>query len=318
MGVWERSLAGIAIANRNKNLVESFRHVLPDSRRRTMLGLRTAFDATFADPTPWRSASAPLPPQLANRGMKLLLDSCRNHVARITRWVSEHRIFYSRHVEDVSSDPASYWKFKAAIYGMRTGSIFPGSRKFCSSTRELGCGIRCLPPFQHAAQCDGIRCDMAMLLLNKNFERTLGQSAPGFGPPTEYGVTLIPLPRRLIRISSSIAEAYWIKSGSCSSWGFDFCYDKRSDARLEHDNAESVRLQLCADSGYQKKLLRFLEIIEGRGLRKSFQLRKSGRRDLTSSVPGARCFLRRSIGRPEKSGYPCSGQAPGQSLRTRT
>ena len=30
MGVWERSPAGIAIANRNKNLIEDFRRALPD------------------------------------------------------------------------------------------------------------------------------------------------------------------------------------------------------------------------------------------------------------------------------------------------
>ena len=41
--------------------------------------------------------------------------------------------------------------------------------------------------------------------------------------------------------------------------GFDFCYDKRLYDRLEHESAESVRLHLCADAGYQKKLLRFIE-----------------------------------------------------------
>jgi hypothetical protein len=41
--------------------------------------------------------------------------------------------------------------------------------------------------------------------------------------------------------------------------GFDFCYDKRLYDRLEHENAENVRLHLCADLAYQSKLLRFLE-----------------------------------------------------------
>ena len=30
MGVWERSPAGVAIANQNRNLLESFRQALPD------------------------------------------------------------------------------------------------------------------------------------------------------------------------------------------------------------------------------------------------------------------------------------------------
>ena len=36
-----------------------------------------------------------------------------------------------------------------------------------------------------AGQCDGIRCDMAMLLLNAVFERTWGSRA-GQPPATEY------------------------------------------------------------------------------------------------------------------------------------
>src|SRR5262249_5243123 len=36
-------------------------------------------------------------------------------------------------------------------------------------------------------------------------------------------------------------------------------YDKRLYDRLEHDSPESVRLHLCADLGYQEKLLRFIE-----------------------------------------------------------
>jgi hypothetical protein len=35
--------------------------------------------------------------------------------------------------------------------------------------------------------------------------------------------------------------------------------DKRLYDRLEHDNAETVRLHLCADLAYREKLLRFIE-----------------------------------------------------------
>ena len=36
-----------------------------------------------------------------------------------------------------------------------------------------------------AGQCDGVRCDMAMLLMNKIFERTWGPRA-GTRPSTDY------------------------------------------------------------------------------------------------------------------------------------
>jgi hypothetical protein len=38
MGVWERSVAGIAIANQNKGLLEDFRRALPDFRSEDNVG----------------------------------------------------------------------------------------------------------------------------------------------------------------------------------------------------------------------------------------------------------------------------------------
>ena len=54
-----------------------------------------------------------------------------------------------------------------------------------------------------------------------------------------------------------IAEAYWDLEWELQQQGFDFCYDKRLYDRLEHENAESVRLHLCADLAYQDKLAAF-------------------------------------------------------------
>jgi hypothetical protein len=51
----------------------------------------------------------------------------------------------------------------------------------------------------------------------------------------------------------------WDLEWELQQQGFDFCYDKKLYDRLEHGNAESVRLHLCADLVYQNKLLRFVE-----------------------------------------------------------
>ena len=97
-----------------------------------------------------------------------------------------------------------------------------------------------------ARQCDGVRCDMAMLLLNAIFERTWGHRA-GPRPATEYWRDVIQAvkgrhPRFLL-----LAEAYWDREWDLQQQGFDYCYDKRLYDRLAHDTAESVRLHLCAD-----------------------------------------------------------------------
>jgi hypothetical protein len=99
---------------------------------------------------------------------------------------------------------------------------------------------------------------MAMLFLNQVFERTWGGHA-GPRPVTEYWVDVISATKDKHPTLLFIAEAYWDLEWELQQLGFDFCYDKKLYDRMEHGNAESVRLHLCADVSYQAKLLRFIE-----------------------------------------------------------
>ena len=103
-----------------------------------------------------------------------------------------------------------------------------------------------------AEQCDGIRCDMAMLMLNAIFERTWGGRA-GARPVNDYWTTIIPAIKGKYPDFRFIAEAYWDLEWELQQQGFDFCYDKKLYDRMEHGDAESVRLHLLADLTYQEK-----------------------------------------------------------------
>jgi hypothetical protein len=111
---------------------------------------------------------------------------------------------------------------------------------------------------QIADQCDGVRCDMAMLVMNDVFERTWGQRA-GARPAADYWTTLIPAVRERHSGFRFLAEAYWDLEWALQQQGFDFCYDKKLYDRMEHADAESVRQHLLADMSYQTRLVRFLE-----------------------------------------------------------
>jgi hypothetical protein len=141
-----------------------------------------------------------------------------------------------------------------------------------------------------AGQCDGIRCDMAMLLLNSIFERTWGGRV-GHVPATEYWRALIPAVKQGHPDFLFIAEAYWDLEWELQQQGFDYCYDKRLYDRLEHDNAESVRLHLCADLAYQTKLLRFIENHDEPRAAATFSPAKDRAAALiTATLTGARLF----------------------------
>jgi hypothetical protein len=109
-----------------------------------------------------------------------------------------------------------------------------------------------------AEQCDGIRCDMAMLMLNNIFERTWGARA-GVKPPNEYWTTVISAIKGRHPEFRFIAEAYWDLEWELQQQGFDFCYDKKLYDRMEHGDPESVRQHLLADLSYQERMVRFIE-----------------------------------------------------------
>jgi hypothetical protein len=262
MGVWERSPSGIAIANQNPNLLADFRRALPDFRPEDNVGSpycvrRYVVDQHLGGPKGLAVARR----ELAKRGLRLILDFVPNHVAPDHPWVTQHpEYFIQGTTEDLQSDSASYTKLGATVYACGRDPYFPAwpdvlqINAFQPRLRQQV--VETLSEI--ASQCDGVRCDMAMLLTNPIFERTWGTRA-GPRPATEYWVDVIPAVKKAYPNFLFIAEAYWDLEWELQQQGFDFCYDKRLYDRLEHSNAESIRLHLCADLTYQEKLVRFLE-----------------------------------------------------------
>jgi len=109
-----------------------------------------------------------------------------------------------------------------------------------------------------ADQCDGVRCDMAMLVMNDVFARTWGDRV-GPNPSTDYWPTVIPAVRNTHPGFVFLAEAYWDLEWALQQQGFNYCYDKRLYDRILQGPAEQVRLHLMADDEYQHHLVRFIE-----------------------------------------------------------
>ena len=104
-----------------------------------------------------------------------------------------------------------------------------------------------------AGQCDGVRCDMAMLVLPDVFERTWGIRADLFWPKATEAV------RRKHPDFLFMAEVYWDLEWTMQQQGFDYTYDKRLYDRLREGHARPVREHFHAGLDYQNKLARFLE-----------------------------------------------------------
>ena len=294
MGVWERSPAGTAIANRNHGLLEDFRRALPDFRPGDNVGSpycvrRYVVDQYLGGPKGLAIARQ----ELASRGMNLVLDFVPNHVAPDHPWVVEFPEYLVRgHADDASRDPASFIEVEGDVYACGRDPHFPAWPDVLQlNAFEPGLRQAAIETISSvASQCDGVRCDMAMLLLNPIFERTWG-SRVGQRPATEYWVDVIRAIKTAYPDFLFIAEAYWDLEWELQQQGFDFCYDKRLYDRLEHSNAESVRLHLCADLAYQAKLLRFIENHDEPRAAAKFSNAKQRVAAVTmATLPGVRLF----------------------------
>lgn len=294
MGVWERSPKGIAIANQNKNLLKDFRRALPDFRSEDNVGSPYCVRRYVVDPHLGGTESlARARSELKKRGMNLVLDFVPNHVAPDHPWVAEHpEYFILGNVDDATKDPSSFVEACGRVCARGRDPYFPAWQDVLQ-LNAFNRGLRTAvieTVDSIAEQCDGIRCDMAMLMLNAIFERTWGSRA-GARPGTEYWVDVISAIKSTHPGFLFIAEAYWDLEWELQQRGFDFCYDKKLYDRLEHSNAESVRLHLCADLGYQSKLLRFIENHDEPRASATFMPAKQKVAALTiATLPGIRMF----------------------------
>lgn len=250
MGVWERSPAGIAISMQNKGLLEDFRRALPDFKSEDNVGSPYCVRRYVVDEhLGGTKGLAVARKALSKRGIRLILDFVPNHVAPDNPWVTEHpEYFIPGNADDgtlfaCGRDPY----FPPWPDVLQLNAFQPGLRQAMVKTIS-----------EIAEQCDAIRCDMAMLMLNTIFERTWGARA-GTKPSEEYWTTLIAAVKAKHPEFKFIAEAYWDLEWTLQQQGFDFCYDKKLYDRMEHNDAETIRQHLLADLSYQKKMVRFIE-----------------------------------------------------------
>jgi glycosidase len=261
LSVWQTGLAGQRISRGNPEWRREFQETLPDLREEDIPGSGFAITGyTVHQDLGGDAALARLRERLRRRKLRLLLDFVPNHTGLDHPWVEDHPEYYITGSElDLSRAPRNYtWvprKKGDLLLALGRDPYFPG----WPDALQLNYGN---PAAQEAmigellkigGQCDGVRCDMAMLVLPEVFERTWSIRSQPFWPKATRSV------RQRVKDFCFMAEVYWDLEWTLQQQGFDYTYDKRLYDRLRDQQGRPVREHFHAGLEYQNKMARFLE-----------------------------------------------------------
>ena len=261
LSVWRTGVVAQQISRTNHEWRREFQETLPDLREEDIAGSGFAITGYTVHPELGGDrALTRIRQRLRDRGLRLMLDFVPNHTAPDHPWVEEHLDYYVAGTEaDLAHAPHNYTRLTLRA-GERVVAFgrdpyfagWPDTLQLDYSnpaTQEAMRGEL----LRIAEQCDGVRCDMAMLVLPDVFERTWGRRAPLFWPDTTRRV------RERVPGFCFMAEVYWDLEWTMLQQGFDYAYDKRLYDRLRDGHARPVREHLLAGPDYQEKLARFME-----------------------------------------------------------
>jgi hypothetical protein len=201
--------------------------------------------------------------RLLTHGLKLLLDFVPNHVGLDHRWLTERPEFF---VQSALQKPGTFLQRIGAhshwLAHGRDPHFLPWVDTAQLDYRNPAVRRAMIEHLQSVAQrCDGVRCDMTMLVLNDVFARTwAGFPSSVCAPATEFWAEAIPAVKTRFPNFLFMAEVYWDLEGRLQSLGFDYTYDKRLYDHLIFRHHDQVQRHLMdASPEFLRGSVHFLE-----------------------------------------------------------
>jgi hypothetical protein len=190
--------------------------------------------------------------KLRERGLGLILDFVPNHLGLDHPWLTTRPGLFVR------SAAARSETFPVTVAGETSWVAHGKDPNFpaWSDTAQLDYRV----PATRAAmtdvllsiaeQCDGVRCDMAMLLLAEVFSG-VWRDFPCWEPAAggEFWAEAIATVKRKHPHFLFIAEAYWNLEGRLASLGFDYAYDKEFYDRLTRRDYSALQAHVRGGGG---------------------------------------------------------------------
>lgn len=296
MGVWQESPESRRIAREDKDINNYLASVRPNYKKEDIIGSQySIYDYRVNDKFGGDAALLVLKKRLNDLGIALILDFAGNHLSLdhpLT--LSEPEMFINLGREPYPEEKPFFFKTKDGrwlAYGrdphfpawtdsVQINYFNPKARKFLNDTLT-----------KIAPLCDGLRCDMVMLVLNNMFKTAWGKYIKEPLPQEEFWTQAIKKIKSAIPRFVFIAEVYWGLEWEVQEQGFDYTYDKILYDRLLGSCAQDIQGHLNAEHLYQKRSIRFIANHDEESPLAAFGKEKSmAASAIISTIDGARLF----------------------------
>ncbi len=199
--------------------------------------------------------------KLHQHGLKLILDFVPNHLAPDHPWVATHP---ERFVQCDSTDASSFiggsGDYPVRLCNGRDPYFAPWNDTVQLDYRRQDTRTAMLGELESIAQrCDGVRCDMAMLVINDIFFDTWKEQLCRDTEVTEdFWPTAIHSIREQHADFLFLAEAYWNRERQLIQQGFDFAYHKQFTDAVIHQR-DTVQSVVLSNEDWLNQSAHFLE-----------------------------------------------------------
>lgn len=235
MGIWEHTQLDSQFLKRHPGLQKEIENSLPDWTEEDLVGSPYAINKYEVNPKLGSNEDLQVLKRKFNElGVKVMVDFVPNHFGIQTPLAVTNPDYFIHLDQNPAVEESNM--FRQTVTDEGTKWIVHGKDPYFppwDDTFQVNILNRNLRQFlidtllEMSSLADGVRCDMAMLVNNKIFEKTWGRRLSDYSSPeTEFWSEAIMRVKNQRNDFVFLAEVYWDMEEKLQTLGFDYVYDK--------------------------------------------------------------------------------------------